>query len=99
MNGTHLVVSVRAGSLRYGGLPPACPRQRVAGGSSQGHINQTFHLPLSQLSPCSSLYPFPTRLVAQNNEPFSGAGATPAESSLSDSGHFTAEPWTLFTLV
>ncbi len=35
------------------GSPPACPRQRVAGGSSQGHINQTLHLPLFHCLPCS----------------------------------------------
>lgn len=40
MNGAHLVVSVRAGRLRCGGLPPAQPRQRVA-------LIKPLHLPFS----------------------------------------------------
>lgn len=78
MNRAHLVVSVRAGRLRCGGLPPACPRQRVAGGSSQGHINQTLHLPLFHcLALAVSLLVF-LHILHQNNEALSRARARPA---------------------
>lgn len=97
MNGAHLVVSVRAGRLRCGGLPPACPRQRVAGGSSQGHINQTLHLPLFHcLALTVSLLVFLHILNQSRRTEQWDFEPSQSKASVSDSGHFTAKPWTFF---
>ncbi len=83
-----------------GVFPPVCPRQRVAGGSSQGHINQTLHLPLFHCLPRSVSLLVSLHILHQARRAEQWVfEQSQSKASLSDSGHFTAKPWTVFTFM